>query len=630
MEKSKKKLLFERILIFLIALLVIFLIVAFFKDLLIPLVRYELNHDMDSAKALLSETGWLGYITVSTVEALQMVVIFISAEFIQISSGMSYPWWLAIILCDVGVILGSSLIYFLVHIFKFDVKAIQKNSQIEKYQKVAKTNNSILFMYILFIMPIVPFGAICYWGANKKIPYHKYVFTCATGAIPSIITSIIMGSAIKEFITQSLPLWVLVVIIVAAAAILFVLLFFVLKKFFFKQNNGTPYSLIYSLTFSICAKIIRLKSKPKIYPNNLQQIEGPYLVLSNHHSLYDFNYLNMIDPSRNFTYVMNRYYFGVPVVKKALKMAGFIPKKIFDNDLGTIKGILKAKNDGFSIAMFPEGRLSSDGTTSYINIGTASIVKSLNMPLVLVQIRKAYFVRPKWKKHDQYGNVEVEVMKVLYPDELKELSKEQIHDIINQSLSFNEFECKNINIRSNKKAQGLENILYFCPDCHSFFTNTTKRNTMTCQCCHKTYTLTNDYSFDDNSIKNPHDYYQKIKEFELSNLDDVNIDVEVTTKIFAIKNYKRKIRKDAGTFHIDKDKVSYKSNQTDLYFEYKVSELEGIAYSVNNEFEMYYKDELYYFYPNENRKICTRIALLYEMLRERYLQSCHQNQEQQN
>ena len=48
------------------------------------------------------ERGFIGFLTVTLIEALQMVVIFIPAEFIQLTSGMSYPWWLAMILCDIN------------------------------------------------------------------------------------------------------------------------------------------------------------------------------------------------------------------------------------------------------------------------------------------------------------------------------------------------------------------------------------------------------------------------------------------------------------------------------------------------------------------------------------------------
>ena len=204
--KTKKQKIIERVVILGVALIVLALLVFFLKDIFFPFIKLEINKDFDGAKALLKSKGWLGFITVSLVEALQMVVIFIPAEFIQLSSGMSYPWYLAILLCDVGVILGSSIIYGLVHLFKFDGDIFNKGSKITQYEKKIKAKNAVILTYILFIMPIIPFGAICYWFSNKKVSYWRYVITCATGVIPSICTSIFMGAAVKLFISQSLPI----------------------------------------------------------------------------------------------------------------------------------------------------------------------------------------------------------------------------------------------------------------------------------------------------------------------------------------------------------------------------------------------------------------------------------------
>ena len=67
---------------------------------------------------------------------------------------------------------------------------------------------------------------------------------------------------------------------------------------------------------------------------------------------------------------------------------------------------------------------------------------------------------------------------------------------------------------------------------------------------------------------------------------------------------------------MDAEKVWFKSSVSDLYFEYTVEALEGIAYSPNEEFELYYQNELYYFYPPKGeRNVCTRVALLFEMLK---------------
>ena len=246
--KNKVK---EKIVIICVAVIVLGLLAFFLGDVFFPFIKLEIAHDMEGAKALLISRGVIGFITVSIIEALQMVVIFIPAEFIQLTSGMAYPWWLAVILCDVGVSLGASIIYLLVNVFRFDADVFKKG-RIEEYEQRSKTKSTVILMYLLFIMPIIPFGAICYYGSSKKVPYPRYLLTCATGVIPSIFTSIVMGTAIKEFIANALPIWALILIIVLAAAALFTLLAIVLKRNFFRydKNSPTPWFIM------LCEKVL--------------------------------------------------------------------------------------------------------------------------------------------------------------------------------------------------------------------------------------------------------------------------------------------------------------------------------------------------------------------------------------
>ena len=80
----------------------------------------------------------------------------------------------------------------------------------------------------------------------------------------------------------------------------------------------------------------------------------------------------------------------------------------------------------------------------------------------------------------------------------------------------------------------------------------------------------------------------------------------------------RSKRTDKGIFHLDKDHIIYRSTESDFSFEYETTSLQGIAYSANEEFEMWHKGELYYFYPSkDDRKICTRIALIHELMRDK-------------
>ena len=613
--ETKRKNKIEKIVILSLMILIITILVFFLKDIFIPLIKLEISNNKEGAKELLESKGILGFITVSIIEALQMVVIFIPAEFIQLTSGMTYPWFLALILCDLGVMLGSSIIYFIVHVFKFNGDIIYKSSKIERYEKRMKTNNAMLFMYILFIMPIVPFGAVCYYGANKKLPYHKYLFTCATGVIPSIFTSILMGTAVKEFIENSLPLWLLIIIIIGLASLLFIILSIVLDKIFFKQNDYTAGSFFNSLFLSTLYRISRLKNRPVVINNTLKEIDGPYLMYANHHSMMDFNYIYALDRDRGMAIVVNAYYFRIPFFGKIGKRAGMIPKKMFTTDISAIKGIMKARNEGYPIVIFPEARLSTSGVSSYIDESSAQLAKKLDLPLVLVNTRGAYFYKNKWRKSHFRGKWEIEVKKVISKEELNRLSTEDLHEIIKDTLSFNEFDyTDNINIKSKKKALGLENILYMCPHCKTLYSNKTIGNKIYCDNCKKEYNILPNYHFDSSEIDNISVYYDKIKEIEKENIDSINLDLEVNTKIF--KDGVRKATIDEGIFHLDSKGLFYKSTISDINFSYKIEELKGIAYSVNEEFEMYYNGDLYYFYPKENKQICTRIALLFEILKE--------------
>ena len=111
---------------------IIFLFAFFLKDIMIPLIRLEAKHDLGGAHALLADKGLLGALSVILVEALQMVVVFVPAEFIQISAGLAYPLWAAILLCDLGVCLGATIIFALVRFFKLSKPNISRFSELFK------------------------------------------------------------------------------------------------------------------------------------------------------------------------------------------------------------------------------------------------------------------------------------------------------------------------------------------------------------------------------------------------------------------------------------------------------------------------------------------------------------------
>ena len=592
----------------LIVLAVVGLFSFFLLDIMIPFIRLQSAKDVQGAAELLKERGWKGFLAVSLVEALQMIVVFIPAEFIQISSGLSYPFYMALILCDFGVCLGATIIFVLVRVFHVISGAAERNrKKIDRISSNMRDRNTVFLIYLLFFMPLVPFGAICYYGSGTKLPYRKYILTVATGVVPSIITSNLMGAAGRAFMSNSLPLWILILIIVFLAALLFLLVWFFIKKFFLKGTSGTPDSPAQSLMLFIMKLVHGKKQKVNIHDSLMETVETPYIMLVNHESFFDFLFVSQIAHPKNPAYVMNAYYYNYGIMRKLGPEGGMIPKKLFTTDMPFVLRTARTIVKGYPVIIFPEGRLSPDGRTNFLVPG-AAFYKKLNVDIVLVKITGAYFANPKWRKKRFISDIDVTVEKVLKKDELENIPAAELDEIFYKTLYNNASENQKTLFPQNDKALGLENVLYRCADCGSLYTTKGVGNDLVCTSCGARHTLNDHYLFDD-PIGSIASYYDRIIEMERKDLENLNLHAKVRTKIF---NCKDRPRKESGECFMTKDTFRYVSGS--VSFSVKLNELQAIPFSCGEEFELYHNDELYYFYPASDRQQCARGALISDMM----------------
>ena len=615
-----KKINKNKIFIFFIAIITLAMLFFFFKDVLIKVIEYQVDNNPDGLKDLMSEMGLKGLIIVPLVEAMQMVVVFISAEFIQISAGLAFPWYIAVPLCTLGIFIGASVIYLLVNSLKFDSSIFQKSTnKIELLSKHGKSTQ--LFMYILFVMPIIPFGAICYYGSNSKISYRRYILTCVTGTIPSILSSIFLGKVISYVLMENIPIWVLVVAIILIMGMLLLIGSIVISRVYFKEDRYTPKSIYYLLLFKVFNFIVKKKVKASYDDISLENIEGPFVLLSNHPSFYDVYFATTKIYPKRAAFILNRYYFRNKFMRFFFNQIGTIPKKLFSPDFETIRRTLKTIKSGFPIFMCPEGRLGLDGTNYYSTKETGKFIKQLKLPIVIININGAYISKPKWRKHRIKSNVYVKVTKMLSKEEVLDLTVEEINDIINQGIAYNEFNYSkenNLTFKDKKKAEGLENVLYHCPKCHQEYTLSSKGNTISCNCGFN-LTIKEDYHFEDNEygLTNIHDWYELIKQEERKHLDNINLECEVKVKKFNIDN-KKLDEKGSGVCKLDNDKFTFEGNLKVKSFSIDLEILRTFAFSCGEQFECYYNDELYYFYPVKNPQQCAKWALIMDEVSQKF------------
>ena len=609
---GKKDLIFRRIRVLILLGVIILLYASFLREILIPFIRMEAIHDLDGAKALLQEKGLLGFLTVTLVEALQMVVIFIPAEFIQISSGLSYPFIIALILCDLGVCLGATIIFVLVRNLNFQSSSYEKRkSTIESISAAVHERNTVLFMYLLFFMPIIPFGAICYYGSGKDLKYGKYIRTVATGVIPSIVVSNLMGNAGSAFLKNDIPLWILVCIIIFLAAILFAVIYFFINKYLFKEYDGTPDSPVYAFIFFLVRLWHGKRPQPEIDDEKLLQAEAPYILLANHESFFDFYYIHKLSHPRNPSFLVNEYYCTRPILKKMAKRAGILSKKLFTPEISYPIRIRHMLKKGFPVVIFPEGRLSPDGRTNPIIEAGAAFYKKLGTDLVLVKINGAYFSNPKWRKFRLKSRIQISVKEVIKKEDLKNMPDEELNALISSTLYNDASENIICSYKGKKKAEGLENLLYRCADCGSLYTVKSSGNELYCTSCGKRHVINEDYRFDDEpgSIAG---WYDVIKEYEKGGLASLKLEAEVDTVIFGADGGPK--RKEKGRCTFDKDAFTYSSGS--INFSIAAEKIPALAYSCGEEFELYYNDELYYFYPVTDRAQVARWGLAADLFYE--------------
>ena len=172
--------------------------------------------------------------------------------------------------------------------------------------------------------------------------------------------------------------------------------------------------------------------------------------------------------------------------------------------------------------------------------------------------------------------------------------------------------------KDKKKAEGLENVLYHCPKCHQEYTLSSKGNTISCNCGFN-LTIKEDYHFEENEfgLTNIHDWYELIKQEERKHLDNINLECEVKVKKFNIDN-KKLDEKGSGICKLDNDKFTFEGNLKVKSFSIDLEILRTFAFSCGEQFECYYNDELYYFYPIKNPQQCTKWALIMDEVSQKF------------
>lgn len=578
---------------------------------------FNTNSTKEEIQISIGKLGFKSYIVVGLLAMIQVVFTFIPAEPLHVISGISFGLWKGILVCFIGILIGNTIIYILNKLFGSKLKDFFSTNIDFDFEKAKTSTKLALIVIILYCLPAIPYGIICFFAASMNMKYPKYILITGLGSIPSLILDVGLGH-----ITMATS-WVVSIIVFVVIVILLILMAKFKTQIFAKVNEfigkshekeklkvGKYNPFIYNVVGLGLYRCVKSKVKIKL-KNNVGKLEKPCIVLCNHGSFYDFAYAGKLIRKEKPHFIVARMYFHHNLLGKIISATGAFPKSMFTNDVENLKNCLKVINSNQVLAMMPEARLSTVGKFEGIQSTTYKFIKKMNVAVYSIKINGSYLAKPKWADKMRKGAlVEAELNHLFKAGECENLELEEIKNKVETALNYNEWDWlethPELSYKTKNIAKGLENILCICPKCKSHLTLTTNKNLITCSCCGLSVEVNNRYQLKGVDFKNIADWYDwQTNEFrnELKLNSDYKLESKVELRHLSTYGKRCTRHSGFGICSLDKSGLKYVGTQDGKEIEktFALDNIYRILFGAGEDFEIYDGNELYYFVPEDTR-----------------------------
>ena len=248
------------------------------------------------------------------------------------------------------------------------------------------------------------------------------------------------------------------------------------KNLWVKKRHARVFAF---LRFAM-AGFIRLKYHYKAEKAPIEK--GPCLILHNHQATMDPFFV-----SKAFRFpiyfITSDDLFNLKVSPLIRYLAAPIPKSKSMTDLAAVKNALRVLREGGAVGVAPEGNRTFSGRQWEFSDAIAKLVKTANVPVVLFNLCGGYGTDPRWghsvRRGTQYTG---RVTRILYPDDYKDMSAEELCDLIKAELNVVDADSGE-RYKSRKRAEYIERALYMCPVCGKIGTIASKGTHFACSSC---------------------------------------------------------------------------------------------------------------------------------------------------
>ena len=190
-QQTKQKLLITTVVSVILVLLILLALSGSNWMLLKSLFMHDLSNE--ELKDQLAGFGWRGYIVITMLSMLQVVCTFLPAEPVQVLAGVTYSFPVGLLCCMIGVFCGNTLIYMMQKIFGDQLRSFFIKKMNLDLEKIALSSKVTTIIFILYFLPAIPYGMICFLAASMGMPYRRYITVTVLGALPSVCIGVGLG-----------------------------------------------------------------------------------------------------------------------------------------------------------------------------------------------------------------------------------------------------------------------------------------------------------------------------------------------------------------------------------------------------------------------------------------------------
>ncbi len=375
-----------------------------------------------------------------------------------------------------------------------------------------------------------------------------------------------------------------------------------------KKRVKKPSFIIYHILGPFAYLFVKIKFG---FKRNKEKIKEPALIIAPHRSYYDFLFVPASIWPKKSHIVVTTYWFRNKNLGKLLSWIGTIPKDQYRSDVRSIITMGEHFKAGHNVMLFPEGQMSPYGKPLLMPQGLDKLITKFKPNVYFVNTNGAYFKSPKWGKKVARGNVVTDVSMIMSKAELETLSSDEVNNRLHEAFNKNnDFEWIKTHPRykyiKKTKAEGLENVLMYCPHCDSELSFETDKSKIMCNKCGQTYEFE----------KTTYNFINKEEFNGLGELFDYNLnkfhrlidnglvleDEAIIKYVDEELNHQEYIQN--GKVYMDKEVIKFVDNEDESKnLSFELSKLINFVITFKKQFEVPTSNKTYIVIPKNIRRI---------------------------